>query len=170
MNEIFLAQLVFSGSIDYDRVRIHDHKYMPFQPGSSGMTPDGEIYLEGLSSLDYAVGPVFLRAIFIHEMVHVWQKQAGVLNPIWSAIGNSLRNGFRYSRAYRYTLDPSRDLLDYRMEQQAQIVEDYYWLFILGFHPPSRFLSNTQVGEDLKQLYAAVLKKFLDNPSYAKSN
>ncbi len=32
--------------------------------------------------------------IFIHEMVHVWQKHNGVLNPIMSAIGNSIRHGF----------------------------------------------------------------------------
>ena len=88
MNEVFLAQLVFARSIDYGNVKVHDHKYMPFQPGYSGMTPNGEIYMEGLGSPDYALEPVGLKAIFIHEMVHVWQKQNGVLNPLWSAIGN----------------------------------------------------------------------------------
>lgn len=169
MNEMFLAQLVFRRSIDYHRVRVHDHGYVPFQPGRSGMTPNGEIYMKGLPSNDYAEDPQQLKALFIHEMVHVWQEQNRVLNPIRSAIGNALRHGLIYSRAYRYTLDPGRDLLDYRIEQQAQIVEDYYRVFILGQRPRSGFVQNKEKGEDLKPLYLAVLEKFIENPSYAKS-
>lgn len=170
MNEVFLAKLVFVGSIAYHRVRIHSHGYVPFQPGDSGMTPNGEIYLKGISSPDFALDARPLKGIFIHEMAHVWQRQNGVLCPTWSAIGNSLRHGFRYTRAYRYTLNPSLDLLDYRMEQQAQIIEDYYWLFILGRNPPRPFVQNQETGDSLKQLYLAVLKQFLDNPGYAKSS
>ena len=65
------------------------------------MTPNGEIYISGEAVPDYALANVFAKALFLHEMVHVWQKQSGVLNPIWSAVGNSLRHGFMYSRAYR---------------------------------------------------------------------
>lgn len=170
MGETFLARVVFGRSVAYQRVRIHDHGYMPFQPCNSGMTPNGDIYITGGASPDYSMefGPA--RAFFIHEMAHVWQKQNGILNPIWSAIGNTLRHGFIYSRAYRCTLRPAYDLLDYRIEQQASIVADYYRTFILGIGPRNDLLQNNETGEALKSLFLAVLKKFLDDPSYGRAH
>ena len=60
--------------------------------------------------------------------------------------------------------------MDYRIEQQASIVTDYYWILILGRDSPYDFVQNAEAAQDLKRLYLVVLKKFLDNPSYAKKN
>ena len=51
--EIKLAKPIFKDSIDYSLVRVHDEKYIFFQPGNSGMTPNGEIYVDGAYSADY---------------------------------------------------------------------------------------------------------------------
>jgi len=47
--EIKLAEKVFKSSIDYSKVKIHNKKYIFFQPDNSGMTPNGEIYTRCIS-------------------------------------------------------------------------------------------------------------------------
>lgn len=125
--EIALARSVFGDSIDYARVRVHARRYIFFQPAASGMTPNGHVYACGdAHRSDYAACDIDRRAFFIHEMAHVWQHQNRVLRVRASAVRLMIRHGFRYARAYRYTLARDRDLLDYNLEQQATIIEDYY--------------------------------------------
>ena len=58
------------------------------------------------------------------------------------------------SRNKRHT---KKDLLDYNMEQQASIVQDYF------------VLKNKHGHDDgEKQLFEKVLKNFIADPSYAK--
>jgi len=124
--EIALAKLIFKNSIDYTKVKVHNGKYIFFQPGNSGMTPNGEIYANGVYSNDYSRQSTLMKGFLLHEMVHVWQYQLNILNPVTSAIAENISHGFDYNRAYVYTLMEGKDLLDYGMEQQAAIVEDYY--------------------------------------------
>ncbi len=69
-------------------MKIYHEKYAFFQPDYSGMTPNGNIYIHGEVIDDYGKATISpdSKAFFIHEMVHVWQKHNGVLNPIVSAI------------------------------------------------------------------------------------
>ncbi len=99
-------------------------------------------------------------------MVHVWQKHNGVLNPIISAIANSIRHGFNYNKAYEYTLDAKKDLLDYRIEQQAQIIEDYTRVLYLNIVRRGEYLQNKESEVEINKLYQSVLSKFLSQPSY----
>ena len=72
--EITLAQSVYKDSVDYQKVKIHEHGKYFFQPNNSGMTPDGEVYAKGNAYVaDYSVEPGGLQGFFIHEMAHVWQ-------------------------------------------------------------------------------------------------
>ncbi len=171
VNEIQLAKWVYGDSIKYDQVIIYDEKYAFFQPNDSGMTPNGNIYIHGITSSDFGslATRSILRGFFIHEMAHVWQKQNSILNPIVSAIANSLRHAFFYTEAYKYTLRDGNDLLDYRMEQQAQIIEDYVRIVKLNLLPKSFFLQNKETDMRLLGLYTAVLSKFLSDPSYPKA-
>lgn len=167
-NEISFAKKIFADSIKYSEVHIYDEKYAFFQPINSGMTPNGNIYVDGVTSSDYgkSTSQPFAKAFFIHEMVHVWQKQNGVLNPIISAVANSLRHGFFYSEAYKYTLDGNKDLLDYRMEQQAQIIEDYVRIKILNIAPNVKYIQNQEKNPKLLKLFNNVLSKLIAKPSY----
>jgi len=167
LNEINFASKIFGSSILYIDVKIYHEKYAFFQPDNSGMTPNGNIYIHGEVIDDYGKATISpdSKAFFIHEMVHVWQKHNGVLNPIVSAIANSIRHGFDYNKAYEYTLDTEKDLLDYRMEQQAQIIEDWVRVTLLNWLTRGGYLQNEEAGGDLRKLYESVLERFIANPS-----
>ncbi|GAA6166825.1 hypothetical protein [Sessilibacter corallicola] len=167
-SEISLAKSIFSNSIDYTLVKIYDGKYMPFQPYASGMTPNGRIYVNGIYKKDYGITKDEIKAFFIHEMVHVYQYQLKILNLIGSAIGSSLKNGFNYTQSYQYRLDANKDLLDYGIEQQAQIIEDYYRVCFVDLDPFKNYMQNDLVEVKRENLFEKVLKKFIENPSYAK--
>jgi Hint domain len=163
--EIKLAKTVYKKALKYSKIRIHDESYIFFQPDNSGMTPNGEIYMSGSAyHADYSKEGKHTRAFFIHEMAHVWQYQCNVLSPIWSAIGETIHHLGNYSKAYQYTLDASKDLLDYGIEQQASILEDYY-LSIAG----GGGSSGSPSGGKPKTKMQAVLKKFLQNPAYPRA-
>jgi hypothetical protein len=176
--ETTLARDVFGESIDYGRVRVHDDKYIFFQPDNSGMTPNGEIYVAGIYSGDYASETLQMRGFFIHEMVHVWQYQNGILSAgvIGSAILEMIGTGGDYSSIYPYVLDANRDLTDYNLEQQAAIVEDYFRLTRLGLQPRRARLPYSRTcgatpspATPTRRLYETVLRRFLQDPTYGNT-
>ena len=169
--EISLAQRIYKTAINYGKVKIHDEKYMVFQPDHSGMTPNGEIYVSGTGTYtaDYSTSPsADLRSFFIHEMAHVWQYQLNILSPIGSAIAESFRHFFNYAKAYEYELVTGKDLLDYRIEQQAQIIQDYYLWFLEASQPRQTLYLNKGPSSTFLPLYHQVLARFMANPGYAK--
>lgn len=128
LEEIALAHAVFGGSIDYSRVWIHCDSYLPFgmQRRDTAMTPNGEIWFrEELYSDNFAKqADVRDRHLFIHEMMHVWQHQ----KHMWVR----MRGLVSWAADYSYQLD-GRPLLSYSLEQQAQIMADYYVLRTYGY-------------------------------------
>lgn len=168
--EISLAKRVFKDSIDYSKVKIHNEKYIFVQPEHSGMTPNGEIYISGsvIYSKDYSVENYRLRSFFIHEMAHVWQYQLNILRPVSAAIAESIRHGFDYAKAYDYELMAGKDLLKYRIEQQAQIIQDYYLWQVEATAPRTAHMKNSGGPAEYMPLYFQVLANFLADPSYAR--
>lgn len=69
--EIAAAKQLFKGSVNYSLVKFHNKKYVFLQLDNSGMTPNGEIYVHGIYSQDYAKEASALTGFFIHELVHV---------------------------------------------------------------------------------------------------
>jgi len=68
---------------------------------------------------------------FVHEMVHVWQSGHGSHNILrgiylWIKYDHITSD---YENSYKYDLDSSTSLGYFNMEQQAQIIEDYYRVF-----------------------------------------
>lgn len=168
--EIVLAKRVFKDSIDYTTVKIHNKKYVIVQPNNSGMTPNGEIYVSGskIYKNDYAMEPTRLRGFFIHEMAHVWQYQLNILNLVSAAIAESILNFFDYNKAYDYELVGGKDLLQYRIEQQAQIIEDYYLRHLEAVTPVTDHMKNSGGPTVYMPLYFQVLASFIANPGYAR--
>jgi len=175
--EIQLAKKVFKGSINYTLVKVHDEKYAFFQPDNSGMTPNGEIHVQGIYKADYSVATKSLQSFFIHEMTHVWQYQRGILTlgVIGSAILEIIGQAGDYDAAYPYVLDTKKDLTDYNLEQQASIVEDYFRITQLGLEahnaraPYRRTCSPGHPSPSDRKLYEAVLRRFLHDPTYSYS-
>lgn len=67
--------------------------------------------------LDFSLAGIDERAWFMREMTHVWQHQKGI---------KVIRGWFK-NRNYDYSpLEPGRAFTDYGIEQQGDIVKDYY--------------------------------------------
>jgi hypothetical protein len=113
--ETALASSMFGDAIDYDCVKIHNAKWIFFQPRQTAMAPDGDIWFHPKGDLycaDFCEGPVTEQGLFIHEMTHVWQRQSGIFLPL-------RRHPFC---RYDYSLKPGWPLKRYGIEQQAEIV------------------------------------------------
>ena len=121
--EIALARSVFGDAIDYDAVKIRRRKWFPFQPRKVTMAPRGHIHFHPHGDVyceDFATAPIFRQALFIHEMVHVWQVQQ---KGRWWLIFNRLP-----WEPYEYSLRPGWPLERYGVEQQAEIVKHAFLL------------------------------------------
>lgn len=119
--ERVLAASVFGDTIDADAVTVRAQKFWAFHPWWVTMAPDGHIWCHphGYNwCADYAVQPLGLRAHFVHEMVHVWQRQQGI---------NLILRRPPMAR-YGYRLQPGKAFGRYGIEQQACIVADAYML------------------------------------------
>lgn len=130
--EINLSRTLYGSSIRYNKVWVHRNSYLPFnmQANNYAMTPNGEMYFqEGVYEPDFSKpyqnnDHVSGQHIFLHEMMHVWQHQHGVMVRT--------RGAFSWVVDYRYKLDKP-NLGDYGIENQACIVSDYWLLKTYGF-------------------------------------
>lgn len=84
--ELTLARSIFENTIDYNKVWIHNEKYLPGQGERTAMTPNGEMYYpDAVYSSDFSSQSMpgeretvaGASHLFIHEMMHVWQYQKG---------------------------------------------------------------------------------------------
>lgn len=171
VGEINMARSVFASSIDYTDVYIHNDEFLPFglQNDNTVMTPNGEIYFpKGLYRDDFSsLSPqdANLRHLFIHEMVHVWQHQLGYSVMIKGAL---LHPWCKLTGCdpYNYVLDSSKTLSDYNMEQQADIIADYFTYFY--DNDINKIVSPSGITyQGNQQIYKSVLLDFIKDPSNA---
>jgi hypothetical protein len=121
--EIALAREMFGDCIDYAAVTIRRQRFWPFQPRRVTMAPMGHIHFHPESTAycdDFASAGLSLQALFIHEMVHVWQTQT---RGRWYLL--TRRHPFC---RYGYVLSPGKPLSAYGIEQQAMIVQHAFLL------------------------------------------
>lgn len=137
MGEEAMARTVFGDGVDYRSIRINHHGYgwlIGFQDSNTAMTPDGNMYMpHPIYRDDYSQGGDADRRLFMHEMVHVWQKQMG-----YPVKRKGLTVTIRGEPAYAYTLTPTSRLSDFNMEQQGNLMSDYYMICIYG-HPSGAY-------------------------------
>lgn len=163
--EMAMAKSLFKDSIDYTKIKVHSEEYLPFglQPDNTAMTPNGEMYFNpDYYKDDFSLLPAD-QHWFMHEMVHVWQYQLGywvklhglLLHPgkLWGLLGDP----------YQYELKPGDKLQDFNMEQQGDIIADYYcW----STGNATRSASGRRVTRI--DIYKSVLSDFLSNPNDRK--
>lgn len=171
--EIAMARLVFKDSINYSTVRIHNEEYLPFnlQNDDAAMTPNGGMYFNpDRFKLDFSTETDREKIWFIHEMVHIWQYQLGY-SVTWSGFWIAVTGGYFNGRAYRFdrsdykdqkdssndSPDLNKTLPDFNMEQQGDIIAEYYGAKHLGIESLLQYLS----------FYERVLKDFLRSPKNA---
>ncbi len=117
--ECALALSVFGRALDTSRVRILLEKYWFFHPKDTVIAPNGNIYFHPEGKLyrnDFGRARLDMQALFIHEMVHVWQYQTGQA-VFWRGI---------FDRRYQYRLQEDKCFADYGIEQQAEIITDHF--------------------------------------------
>lgn len=119
--ETALARSMFGDAIDYAQVRIFRRKWAFFQPRETVMAPTGSLHFHPRGPHyrdDFAAGSLDDQGLFIHEMVHIWQHQKGIVLPI-------KRHPFC---RYDYAIRPGLRLDRYGIEQQAEIVRHAFLL------------------------------------------
>lgn len=118
--ELREARTIFRSAVDYNAMKIYEGKAYFFQPNNVAMAPDGNIYFPTpIYRPDFSIS-VSQMAFLLHEMTHVWQIQKGV----WLKMQRVFVDGDDYD----YDLDRAKRLQDYKVEEQASLVEDYYRL------------------------------------------
>jgi len=148
--ETKLARSVFGSGLRYERIRLHGGAWwLPTR--NIAIAPFGHVYFPANRFCpDFAKRPLIERAWLVHELTHVWQHQNGF--PVW--LGGSLqalRLGYLKNRAYRLPmLDTVLHFNRLNMEQQAQMIADY-------FCPITDGAADTDL--------ARVLRRFLHDPA-----
>ena len=125
-NEVAAAEGVFGNKIVYQRVRIVDAKFVPWQADGYVMAPDGNIYWPGECGDLATCGGERVAEVFIHEMTHVLQVQHGVsvlARGLFLQAGKFL-SGYLYDP---YSIhNPREPFSSYNIEQQGKIAEGIY--------------------------------------------
>jgi len=121
--ERVLVRSMFGSAIDCDRVTIRRRKFYPFHPRNALMAPMGHIHAHPRSDLwseDYSRADTCRQALFLHEMVHVWQAQTRgrFYLPL-------MRHPFC---RYDYAIRAGWPLERYGLEQQAEIVSHAFMM------------------------------------------
>lgn len=81
------------------------------------LSPNGKIYFNPDNwQSDFSLLSIELQSWLIHELVHVWQVQQGI-HVVAKAI---------FDRRYDYVIHLGKAFLQYGIEQQAQIVQDWF--------------------------------------------
>ena len=109
-----MAQSVFGTALELDGIKIIAHRMVL---KNYGISPNGHVYFNEQDWCeDFSTQTLSTQSWLIHELTHVWQIQQGI-QVVRKAI---------FDRQYRYVLEQGKAFLAYGIEQQAQMVQDYY--------------------------------------------
>jgi|GEM_PF-2453166 hypothetical protein len=128
--ETKMAQQYFGDQIKYKKPKIFNRRFMyVFGQDRTGLSPNGNIYFPEKEhrSPNFANDNSWHKKLFMHEMTHVAQYQSGMNIP-QQALLTWLKHAFRYGDAYEYNIDNSHAYADMNLEQQAQVMSDYFSL------------------------------------------
>lgn len=109
-----LAAEVFGAGLDAARVRL---LALPAWDRAFVAGPGLMVWPGRTAPADFSDAPLRLQAVFVHELTHVWQAQAGV-----RLLLAKLKAGDRPS-AYAYDLSQDPEFAALNIEQQAMVVE-----------------------------------------------
>jgi len=161
IGEIEMARKIFGDSIRYKDVRIHHGDWWLFTgTQNTAVTPNGDIYLPARTELykdNFSVNKNReYISLFMHEMTHVWHYQMG-----YSVKWHGMTVSSKGIEAYRYELSSDRKLADFNMEQQGEIISDYFCICVL--REPSLVWNAINSTKDPIAL-ASTLEGFLNDP------
>ena len=119
IQEKALAKSIFGDSIQYDLVKV--------DTGAKFGTKKIALAYVSFNTINYLRN--IDKAIFIHELMHIWQfQQFGSIYIARAIKAQRSKEGYDYggvANLYQVMLKGG-SLLDFNFEQQADIIEDYY--------------------------------------------
>lgn len=129
-----LAKSVFSTFLDYTKIRIGDHTGLGGAPWTQQYAGIYTLHMGSVAYVDctsstWTSGVGVPRNTFIHELTHAWQGQHcwahGMyqLQSLGAQMKAIVKTGDR-NNAYTYTAGAA--WASYNVEQQAEIVEDWF--------------------------------------------
>lgn len=125
-SEIALARSVFGERIDYEKVRVIDGKYVPWQGKGYIIAPNGCIYWPGDCG-EFSQSDESTICRFIHEMTHVMQYQHGINLVLRGFLLHAARIiSFGWYDPYRVDYRPDKPFSCYNIEQQGRIAEGIF--------------------------------------------
>ncbi len=152
LNEIVYFATIFGNHIDYSEVRVSRREIPEPFHFAGGYTSGSTIYVSPLryrwDYTKYVVGEDFWMddvATIVRELCHVWQSQAHV--PGFSDAALKREHHDLGLDVYKYSIDGAKRLIDYRFEQQCQIMFDY--LYVRAFNDPLITTFDSVVRKDL---------------------
>lgn len=157
-----MVQSIFKDGIDFEKVRVSCGKYpfgiesLPVPSDDVAVAPDNTIHFSKKHCLaDFSKGAEGHQAWFIHEMAHVWQYQ---LNYPTMEYGIKWAIRGTISNVYGYSLSKN-DFSEYNMEQQGDILRDYYLVKYKQQVTPQGTVQD----------YERILSNFLKDPKNARN-
>ena len=140
--EVALARPVFGNSVDYARVRLIPTRILEWR------TVGNTIRV----SENFTITDSDMAETFIHEMTHVWQYQHDGTSYISTSLSDqivgAIRTGSR-NAAYEYQIVPGKTFFEYRVEQQAYIVQRYFGLLRDQADPETTPQRRAQIAPEL---------------------
>jgi hypothetical protein len=129
-NEVATAQFVFGGQIPYDKVvftnlsSINNRAFTA--PGV-----DGKIYCNLADSYDNPLGPGHgpypaAGEVMIHELTHAWQIANNSFLPGFVCSGIVNQTAYEFGDDVYAYWGPDPDWSDFNLEQQGQIVNEWF--------------------------------------------
>lgn len=153
--EIALARAAFGDAIPYGRVRIRDGAggnpaaWLAFRTGNSAITLRRTIHYGRGWLEDFSVGEARDKALFLHEMTHVWQyARLGTAPFLLRYAGQFLACGGKARLMYLYDADTAR-FERAMLEAQAQMVGDYCAALLAGDEDGAAKLAGALAGSGL---------------------
>ncbi|EKD33200.1 MAG: hypothetical protein ACD_76C00069G0004 [uncultured bacterium] len=112
-----LAERIFEQSLDYNNIQINTGGpltwiYPAVTTGNTISFPKGNYNQTDKKS----------QALLLHELTHVWQYQ----NYGWGYLPRAVFEEISQSDAYVIHFDESKSFRDYDIEEQAEIVAEYF--------------------------------------------
>lgn len=117
--ERLIAKAVFTDSLNLDMVRIDERAVIGPKWGRFAYVSYHTINSYGKMS----------DAVFVHELMHVWQfTYLGSVYIVNALLAQNSKDGYDYKGLQRmhHVIDEGKSILAFNFEQQADIVCDYY--------------------------------------------
>ena len=158
-----LLYSIFGDQLDYFKIRVNNHVIKDYL----GVSVHGTISFspksyDAISDFSQANVSVEDKSWLVHEATHVWQEQKLKDYHPGKAIGEQVKYG---EEANDYIPDPNLKLSDYRYEQQAKIVQDYYLMLNKGKVRENKNPANPR-GPRVVQEYRWIVRRVIPEPLF----